>query len=83
MTKAFGTRLKELREEAGMTLEDLAGDSLSVSYISELERGVRTNPTLRTINVLMVRLGEPLVEIGGEPIDRSPPDVDPRGEPRD
>lgn len=79
MTQSIGTRIKELREEAGMTQTELAGDRFSTSFISRLESGERY-PSLRTINALMVRLGQPLIEIAGEPVDLSPPEVDPRGE---
>lgn len=45
-------RLKELRTERNHTLKNLAGISgLSVSYLSDIERG-RTTPTLNTLEVL-------------------------------
>lgn len=47
--KALGEAIEELRDEAGMTHEELA-DRLEMSFqrISELERGV-ANPTLATL----------------------------------
>lgn len=80
MTEAIGTRIKRLREERGLTQEELACSVVSRSYISKLESGEATNPTLRVLNVLSVRLDEGLVTIGGEQVDRSPPEVDPRGD---
>jgi transcriptional regulator with XRE-family HTH domain len=46
---AFGRRLRELRHEAGLTQEALAGaSSMHWSYIGQAEGGIR-NVTLRTI----------------------------------
>jgi XRE family transcriptional regulator, regulator of sulfur utilization len=48
----LGERLKTFRKNAGYTLaelKDLTG--LSVSYLSDLERG-RTNPSVKTLNNL-------------------------------
>ena len=47
--KALGEAIEELRDEAGLTHEELA-DRLEMSFqrISELERGV-ANPTLATL----------------------------------
>lgn len=45
-------RLKELRTNREMTLKDVAARSeLSVSYLSDIERG-RTTPTLATLEAL-------------------------------
>jgi transcriptional regulator with XRE-family HTH domain len=49
MHKALGEAIKELRDQAGLTHEELA-DRLDMSFqrISELERGVG-NPTFATL----------------------------------
>lgn len=45
-------RLREVRRQTGKTLVEVAGaTALSVSYLSDLERG-RTNPSLETLNRL-------------------------------
>ena len=49
-------RLKEMRRARGLTLKELAARShLSVSYLSDLERG-RTTPPLPTLETLAVAL---------------------------
>lgn len=52
----FGRRLRQLRTAKGLTQRELAGDSLSVSYVSLLEAGRRT-PTDGTVRVLASTLG--------------------------
>lgn len=59
-----------------MSRGDLAGSPVSYSYLSDLENGRATNPTLRTLNVLAIRLDVPFVQLDGEPIDRSPTEVE-------
>lgn len=45
-------RLRELRQERGLRLKDIAGVArISVPYLSDLERG-RTNPSLETLQSL-------------------------------
>ncbi len=45
----LGERLRELRQQRGLTLLELSQQtSLSVSYLSDLERG-RTNPSIDTL----------------------------------
>jgi transcriptional regulator with XRE-family HTH domain len=62
---ALGTALRELREEAGLTQEQL-GDRVGTEFnrIGEVERGV-ANPTLTTLMRLANGLGVPLREIVG------------------
>ncbi len=49
----FGTLLRQLRLDAGMTQQDLAERSrLSVEAISTLERGARTRPHTDTLTLL-------------------------------
>ncbi|HEY1920362.1 MAG TPA: tetratricopeptide repeat protein [Streptosporangiaceae bacterium] len=47
----FAQQLRRLRKARGLTQRDLAGSSLSVSYVSLLESGKRT-PTPETIRIL-------------------------------
>lgn len=51
----FGQRLKQLREEAGLSQRDVAGNAVNPSYVSLLESGARV-PTLEVV----VRLAEAL-----------------------
>ncbi len=46
-TRAFGERLRTLREAAGLSQTALAGDRFSPSYLSHLESG-RREPTPST-----------------------------------
>ncbi|MCK4742912.1 MAG: helix-turn-helix transcriptional regulator [Sulfuriflexus sp.] len=52
---AFGKRLKEVRQSKGFTQEDFAMVS-SRSYISELERGIKS-PTIEKIEGLCKEMG--------------------------
>src|SRR4051812_5292699 len=55
--RRFGTRLKELRETAGFTQEELATIAgLSVHAISALERGERRRPHADTVRALSAAL---------------------------
>jgi predicted ATPase/transcriptional regulator with XRE-family HTH domain len=57
MAGAFGVQLKELRETAGFTQEELAAIAgLSVHAISALERGERRRPQLETVRALSAAL---------------------------
>ncbi|MDF2546213.1 helix-turn-helix domain-containing protein [Anaerosolibacter sp.] len=48
-----GTKIRELRKEKGYTSLDLAlRSNLSKSYIEELERGDKRNPSFATIEKL-------------------------------
>lgn len=48
-----GVKIRELRKEKGYTSMDLARKSqLSKSYIEELERGDKTNPSFTTVEKL-------------------------------
>lgn len=61
--KALGEAIEELREEAGMTHEQLAdGIGMPFQRISELERGV-ANPTLATLVRVTKGLGVELSDL--------------------
>lgn len=53
---AFGDQLRALRQSRNMTQAELAGDALSVSYISLLESN-RRQPTRETVEILAKALG--------------------------
>ena len=55
---AIGQRIRQFREEAGLTLEKLAYESElgSKGHLSNLERGL-VRPTVNTLRVLADRLG--------------------------
>lgn len=61
----FAQRLRRLRAAKGLTQRQLAGEGLSVSYVSLLEAGRRT-PTDETVKVLAERLGCTTAELLGE-----------------
>src|SRR5262245_11239970 len=58
---ALGTRIRRLRLAAQppLTLADLGGSELSAGMVSKIERDLVT-PSLRTLEYLAGRLGEPL-----------------------
>ena len=67
----FAQRLRQLRVARGMTQRDLAGTSLSVSYVSLLEAGKRS-PTIETIRILADALSCEVEELS-EPGDAGQP----------
>ena len=47
----MNNKIKEYRLKQGLTLEELANScNLSIGYISHLETGTRTNPSLNVLN---------------------------------
>ena len=59
----FGARLRRLREAAGLTQEELAGEAgLTAKAVSLLERGERRRPYPHTVRALADALGLPEVE---------------------
>jgi transcriptional regulator with XRE-family HTH domain len=65
---AIGTRVRALREEAGLTLEKLAYESElgSKGHLSSLERGL-VMPTVQTLEKLAVRLGVLVADLVSDP----------------
>ena len=61
----FAARLRRLREAAGLTQRQLAGEALHPSYVSLLEAGRRT-PTPAAVEVLAARLGVSAGELAGD-----------------
>ena len=58
----FGTRLRSVRQSAGLSQAEAGGDRYSASYISHLESG-RRQPTDEVITHLAIRLGVGLDEL--------------------
>ena len=59
----LGMRIRYLREQKKMTLEDLAFDSnVNKNYLSDLERGNR-NPTVKILTRIASALGVTLEEL--------------------
>lgn len=57
--KVKGQYIRQLREERGLSLQELAGRTqLSVSYLSEIERGAKT-PSLKTLEKIAGGLNVP------------------------
>jgi transcriptional regulator with XRE-family HTH domain len=62
----IGQRLKALRENAGMSQQSLATSAgLSVSLVSQIERGSRVDPRMSTITALAAALDVTLDELVG------------------
>ncbi len=63
LTRAFGLRLRSLRESKRWTQELLAERArLHRTYVGGIERGLR-NPTLRNIAKLATALGVPISDL--------------------
>ena len=61
---ALGERLKALREERGMTLDDLERQTgVSKGYLSQLERGEKTNPGVKLVERVADGLGVGVSEL--------------------
>ncbi len=67
---AIGQRIRQIREEAGLTLEKLAYESElgSKGHLSNLERGL-VRPTVNTLRVLADRLGVLVLDLVTFPAD--------------
>lgn len=65
--QAFGKRIRQLREKAGLSQLELSlrCDELSASYIGFIEQGKKA-PTITTMNKIAVGLGLTLGELLGD-----------------
>jgi transcriptional regulator with XRE-family HTH domain len=55
---AFGRSLKAARAERGLTLRELSEKSgISITYLSDLERGTLENPTLKALTAISGAMG--------------------------
>ena len=53
-----GRRIREIRDQKGITQEQLADAAgLTRPYLSNLERGIATNPRLETLRAIAAALG--------------------------
>ncbi len=74
MRARLGRRIRALRRERGLTLQDLADAAeLQRTYLGDIERGTR-NPALKSLYLIARTLGVPLREIF------PPPDEPPEGD---
>ena len=63
LIKALGTRIRELRIEAGLSQEALSNEAeIPLSQIGRIERG-ETNPTISTLFVICKALGIELKDL--------------------
>ncbi|GAE34508.1 helix-turn-helix domain-containing protein [Halalkalibacter akibai] len=69
-----GGNIRLLREEKGMTLNELAAQSgVSKSYISYIERGMQKNPSIAVLEKISTALGIDfiqLIETLNEPVKK-------------
>ena len=71
--------LKALRENAGMSQQSLAVTAgLSVSLVSQIERGSRIDPRMSTLTALATALGVSLDELVGRKVSVPPHEKTPR-----
>lgn len=60
----MSTKLKELRIKKGYSLDELAKLSgISVSYMNELEKGLKKNPSLDIVHKIAIALNQDIVDI--------------------
>ena len=63
---AVGRTIKRLRDAKGWTQQELADRAkVTDAYITQLETGVRTNPSLAVLKRLAKALGVPVAELLG------------------
>lgn len=63
VNKQLGMRVRYLREQKKMTIEDLSFEAnVNKNYLSDLERGNR-NPTVKLLEKIAVALGITLEEL--------------------
>ncbi len=69
----FGSRLRRARNERGKTLREVSEYSgISITYLSDLERGVLVNPTLDTLKKIAEALDVSLNELLGVDTEETP-----------
>jgi transcriptional regulator with XRE-family HTH domain len=66
--QTLGTRIRDLRERSGLTLGDLErACGVSKGYLSQLEGGKASNPTIVAVTKIAQGLGVSVSELLGEP----------------
>jgi transcriptional regulator with XRE-family HTH domain len=72
LSLAIGARIRQLRQEVGLTMEQLAYQSelSSKGHLSNIERGL-VRPTAHTLSLLSDRLGVELADLVTFPDDAS------------
>lgn len=59
-----GDRIKYLREQMGLTINELANlSNVSKSYISSIERGIQKNPSIRVLKKISITLNTSLEDL--------------------
>ena len=74
---AVGSRLRELRENSGMSLRELARQlGITPSAVSQIERGAK-QPSVNRLLAIVTALGVPLTDVfsGGVPASTDPADT--------
>ena len=67
MKESIGNRIRRVRQQKAMTLEDLAQKSkVSIGHLSTLERSTTKRPGERVISRVSVALGVPVAYLIGE-----------------
>jgi DNA-binding XRE family transcriptional regulator len=80
--QTFAARLKQLREEAGLTQRELAERAgMHLLGVAKLEQGLR-QPTWATVETLARALGVNCMAFEGTSGPAEPPPARPRGRPR-
>lgn len=60
----YKNTIREIRKEKGITMEKLAETvGISIGYLCHLEKGTRTNPSVKIMNKMAKALGKPVSEI--------------------
>jgi XRE family transcriptional regulator of biofilm formation len=72
----IGKRVKQLREEKGMSMTELAERAgVAKSYLSSLERDIQTNPSIQFLEKIAVVLKVPVERLIGTNADAAGVDV--------
>ncbi len=70
-SESLGARLRELRQQTGVTLRELAGLGISPSAVSQIERGV-LRPSVSRLIAYVSALGVPLSAVFESELEKNP-----------
>ncbi len=60
----YHNKMREIRLKRGITLEVLSQKTgISIGYLSHLERGSRTNPSIKIMDRIAYALGSTILEV--------------------